>query len=333
MTGEVLAGDHVIDIEDLAARLFDDAAAIDRLGVIPDAHFDALAAAGLYGAVAPRDRGGAGLDRDELTRTVEVLASGCLATTFVWIQHLGLLGTLLDGSTPAHLRAELVDDVVAGRVRAGIALAGLLPHAPLRAKRASDGWLVDGEVPWVTGWGYLHVVQVLARCDDDRIVGFVMDAATGGGLSAVRQRLAAVDASSTVQLHFADVFVPDERVLFTRDHDPARARTEGLRTNGSLALGVARRCCALIGPSPLDAHLARCRTALDTADTEHMPAARAAASAFAVRVATALVVTRGSGAALAGDHGERLAREASFTLVFGSRPAIKAALSDRLLDG
>jgi alkylation response protein AidB-like acyl-CoA dehydrogenase len=57
-----------------------------------------------------------------------------------------------------------------------------------------------------------------------------------------------------------------------------------------------------------------------------MAEARAAASAYAARVATRLVVTAGSGAVVRGHPAERLLREAAFLLVFGSRPAIKASL-------
>ena len=53
---------------------------------------------------------------------------------------------------------------------------------------------------------------------------------------------------------------------------------------------------------------------------------RAAAAALAVRAAAALAVTQGAGAVLRGSDPERLTREALFLLVFGSRPAIKAAL-------
>ena len=41
--------------------LFPDAMRVDRLDVLPAAHLDALAAAGLYGAPAPADAGGLGL--------------------------------------------------------------------------------------------------------------------------------------------------------------------------------------------------------------------------------------------------------------------------------
>jgi hypothetical protein len=62
-----------------------------------------------------------------------------------------------------------------------------------------------------------------------------------------------------------------------------------------------------------------------------MPAARAAASAFAFQAAGALVAAAGSQAILTGDHPQRLAREALFLLVFGSRPAIKKQLTTLLI--
>jgi hypothetical protein len=57
-----------------------------------------------------------------------------------------------------------------------------------------------------------------------------------------------------------------------------------------------------------------------------MAEARAAACELAVRAASALVVHRGSKSISAGDHAERLYREAAFLLVFGSRPATRASL-------
>ena len=98
------------------------------------------------------------------------------------------------------------------------------------------------------------------------------------------------------------------------------------RMNGSFALGVAARAIRLLGPGPLDAALDDCRAALDAAPPETLPAARAAASAFAMRAATTLTVASGAGSVLRDHHAQRLVREAMFLLVFGSRPQIKSAL-------
>ncbi len=72
------------------------------------------------------------------------------------------------------------------------------------------------------------------------------------------------------------------------------------------------------------------RAALDGAAAAGLPAARAAASEFAFRAAGALVTAAGSRSVLAGQDPQRLAREALFLLVFGSRPAIRESLAARL---
>ena len=143
--------------------------------------------------------------------------------------------------------------------------------------------------------------------------------------------MVAVNASRTALIRFDGHFVPAGRVIATVPHRDWLARDAmHLRANGSLALGVAGRCCELIGASPLDGELARRRAALDAASPAQMPAARAAASELAMRAAAALVTVQGSRAILAGQHAQRLAREALFLLVFGSRPAIKERLAGRL---
>ena len=318
------------EIGGLAARFLADAVAVDAADTVPEDHLRGLADAGLYGVFAPVAAGGLGLAYLDVCAVIEELASACLASTFVWVQHLRLLGALLDPATPAALRTALLPGAIRGEVRGGLALAGLVPGPPrLTAQPAAGGWVLDGQAPWVSGWGIVNLLLAVARGPQDTAVTMLVDAEEQPGLVAARQRLAAVNASVTVRLSFSGLFVPDSRVVGQQPFDPARHQSEGLRPNGSLALGVARRCCALIGPSALDDELRGCRAELDAAATDAMPTARARASELAVRAAHVLAVRRGSSSALAGDPAERLAREASFLLVFGSRPAIKNALLDR----
>jgi alkylation response protein AidB-like acyl-CoA dehydrogenase len=319
------------EIPGLAARFLADAEAVDAAGTVPEDHLRGLADAGLYGVFAPAPAGGLGLAYLEACSVIEELASACLASTFVWIQHLGLLGALLDPATPAALRTALLPGAIRGEVRGGLALAGLIPGPPrLTAQPTAGGWVLDGQAPWVSGWGLVNLLLTVARGPQDTAVTLLVDAQEQPGLAAARQRLAAVNASVTVRLSFTGLFVPDSRVVGRQPFDPVRHQSEGLRPNGSLALGVARRCCALIGPSALDDELRGCRAELDAAGTDAMPAARARACELALRAAHVLAVRRGSTSSLAGDPAERLTREASFLLVFGSRPAIKNALLDRL---
>ena len=320
--------------------LFPAAAAVDRADAVPIGHLDLLASTGLYGAQAPPSVGGADLDLPAFGLVAEALAGGCLATAFVWMQHHGLVRALAEPDAPAGLRTDWLPGLAAGTCRAGAAYGGMLPGpARLRADPAPSGaWIVSGESPWATGWGLVDVLHVAARGPDDTLVWMIVDAVQRPGLTAHRERVVAADAASTVRLEFAGLPVPASRVIGVAPYRPPGATGAAVRANGSLALGLAGRCTALMAGTDaaeeLSAERDACRRTLDdavrSADPLAMPTARAAACELAVRSAAALAVHTGSGSALAGSQPDRLTREALFLLVFGSRPQIRTALLDRL---
>ena len=302
--------------------LFPAATKVDQTGVIPASLLDLLADKGFYGMATTAD--------DNAAEIVEILASGCLCTTFVWLQHQGVVIRVAD----SHLRAEWLPDLMAGRRRAGVALGGTLPGEPLLvAQPGPDGHVLNGRSPWVTGWGMVDVLAVVAR-DGDNLVWLLVDAKESDTLTVDPLHMVAVTASNTVTVHFKGHHVPAGRVIKTQPYaEWAHADRANLRFNASLALGLTRRCLTLLGPTPLDDKLADVRTHLDTAAPQDMPTARARASELAMRAATTLVTSTGSQAIVAGQNAERLAREAMFLLVFGSRPAIKQSLVELLTRG
>jgi alkylation response protein AidB-like acyl-CoA dehydrogenase len=301
--------------------LFPAAMAVDGADRLPPGHLDLLAAEGLYGLRLDDLRTAAGV--------IETLAGGCLATTFVWLQHLGPLMYATHSEQPG-VRETWAGPMSRGEVRAGIAVAGLAPGADLRVRGDGDGFRITGAVPWVTGWDMIDVVHVGVRDDRDVIHHLLVDARTGPTLQADRQHLVAVQASRTVSLRFDDHPVPSDRLVATQPYAAwAESNASGGVINGFLALGLAGRCARLTGPGPLDAQLDECRSRL-LAGTD-VPAARAATAELAYRAAGALAVHTGSRAVLLGDTAQRLAREAAFLLVFGSRPAIKKRLYARLV--
>src|SRR5688572_22612484 len=123
--------------------LFPRALQTDAADVLPRENLDALADLGLYGIFAPEELGGLA-EGPSMASVVELLASGCLATTFVWIQHFGLLGSLLGTASP--VRDAWLPEACRGQLRGGIAFGGLLPGPPLlRATRRDDGgWMLEG---------------------------------------------------------------------------------------------------------------------------------------------------------------------------------------------
>jgi alkylation response protein AidB-like acyl-CoA dehydrogenase len=321
-----------IQIVDIAKTIDASADEVDKSQSFSSQHFNALAASGLYGAFAPFSLGGLELDFGDLCSIVEQFASACLTTTFVWIQHFRLLASLLDPATPDAIR-ELLPLAVKGQMKGGVALSGLLPGPPrLKATDTKGGWALDGDGPWVSGWGIVDVIFVTARNSDNTVVSFIIDAVERAGLVATRHHLSAMNASSTVRLEFTDFLVPHSRYVGSQPYAPGLERPEGLRVNGSLALGVTRRCCELLGPTSLDDELCQCRDDLDAYETKDITVSRARAAELAVRAAHALAVSRGSQSAISGDIAERTTREAALLLVFASRPAIKESLLDLMIE-
>jgi alkylation response protein AidB-like acyl-CoA dehydrogenase len=313
--------------------LFPAAPLVDAADRVPASHLDLLADEGFYGLAGPPEHSGLGIaDKAVITQVVEALAGGCLTTTFVWIQHSGALQAAANSTSPG-VREEWLEPLCRGNRRAGIALAGVRPGlASVRARAVPGGYVIDGEAPWVTGWGMIDALYLAARQDDgETVIWALLDAVESESLTIQPLDLVAAAASRTVQVRFCDHFVPTHRVTGTSPYREWAARdAAGLRMNGSLGLGLINRCCRLIGPSSLDDELVACRTALDAATPVELPVARAAAAELAMRAATTLAVTAGSRSVLRGEHPQRLIREAAFLLVFGSRPAIRAALLDRL---
>lgn len=320
--------------------LFPAAPATDRAPRVPPGNLDALAAAGLYGLVGSATYGGLGAGTDPATvgAVVEALASGCLSSTLVWAQHHSLVKALMTPGAPRELRAHWLGPLCRGDRRAGVALGGVLPGPPrLLARPADGGWTLVGSSPWVSGWGMVDVVYVGARHPDGDAVWLVVDAVEGQGLSATRHRLAALDASSTVEVEFDGTFVDGARtVAMSAYSEDSYSGVERLRFNGYLALGVARRCLLLLGESAtgeMIEELDRRRSDLFNADEGSIAPARAAAAYFAWRLASALVVHTGSRSLLIDEHAQRLVREAMFLLVFGTRPPIRDELLARFLRG
>ena len=309
--------------------LFPRALETDQAELVPKDLLDQLAAAGLYGLTGPAEFGGAGIsDRRTAWRTVEWLASGCLTTAFVWAQHLGTV-TAIAERAGHELRDCWLPSLCTGEIRSGVAFSALRRPGPpmLTASPGAGGWVLRGSAPWVSGWGRIDVIRVAAR-HGENIVWTLVDVAPGPALQAEPLELAAVNASGTVTLRFRGLAVPEDRVIVIEPFEAWRARDrEGLRLNGSHALGVAGRCLALLGDTATMrevSDLNRARSDLDSATADTLPQVRARASRLTMRLAERLVISGGGGSILLTHHAQRLAREALFLLVFGQTPAIRA---------
>ncbi|MDF0530124.1 acyl-CoA/acyl-ACP dehydrogenase [Tsukamurella sp. 8F] len=339
-------GDH--PIIDQAHRIADEvlfpaANEVDQTGVVPPEHWDLLAREGFYGLAGSTTA--SGLDFAGIAEVLEALAGGCLSTTFTWMQHNGAVMSV-QATDNAPLREEYLDGLVAGSVRAGVAFAGALPTPPrLWATKVPEGYVLDGEAPFVSGWGVVDVLQVSARdraaeAEGGVIVSGLIDARAGEHLSVDELRLVAGQGTNTVGLHFDAYLLPTERITGSAPLGRFQAlQSFGSRLNGCVACGIARRAIRLLdergrteAARSLRGQLERVRSDLDRGlvDATTLPASRAAAADVALRAAGALVAATGSSAVLAGQTAQRLLREACFALVAASRPDMRSELESLL---
>lgn len=322
--------------------LFPAALEVDRTGTVPDTHWAAMADAGLYGIAAPSEHGGPGLALADIVDILEVMAGGCLATAFTWIQHHGMV-LALASSRNTSLRDEMLPGAVAGRIKGGVAYAGAVPVPPrMRAARVNGGWRMAGHAPFVSGWGVVDVLQISAGDVDtgDIVAGLVAARSQPGLVAITPQDLCVADASRTVSLDVDGLVIPDERIVSRVPRAEFMANQNfGSRLNATLPIGVVRRCARLleqVGQAEAAAAFRHqsdaVRRKLDAGlcDSSSLLEARADGCALATRAAAAVVAAFGGQALLRTSHAQLLARWAAFTLVAASRPELKRSLVSRM---
>jgi alkylation response protein AidB-like acyl-CoA dehydrogenase len=198
------------------------AADSDRWGV-PRSAIDALARSGLLGRP---------LESPPLARELAerlFMADGSL--TFCWLQHQMPLRRLDHAvATPeapaaVDLRQRWLDSVASGRALAAVAFAHLRRPGPPNpvATRVSGGWVLEGELDWITSWDIADLALICVRCADssgDRVVGVVLPAGASGeplpsGFSLGDPlRLLAMGGTHTRPARLDGVRVPERMVLF-----------------------------------------------------------------------------------------------------------------------
>ena len=341
--------------------LFPAAQVTDVARLVPRANLEALRDAGLHGLQGPADvPGGLGADPVTARPILEAITGGCGATAFVYAQHHGAVRRVVSGDGPA--RTIWLPRLCDGSTLAGIGFAYLRRPGPpaITATSDGDGWRLDGEAPWITGWGLAEVFVLMARADDDRVVTVAVDHPyERDDLSpGPPQRLAAMGATGTVALTLRGLrAAPEDLVGVQSDEGWRRRDVAGSAMPSAAPLGIADRAIRLLEErapevaAALGARLEDRRhaadersveiaTSLAAADGEPRGLARAIAAGSAerdrgldlARRATDALVSASGGGAMSLDHpAQRLSREATFYLIQAQTGDLRAATLARAI--
>jgi len=342
--------------------LFPAAQATDAAPLVPRANLEALRDAGLHGLQGPPDvPGGLGADHIAARPILEAITGGCGATAFVYAQHHGAVRRVASGDGPA--RAIWLPRLCDGSTLAGIGFAYLRRPGPpaVRATPDGDGWRLDGQAPWITGWGLAEVFALMARVDDGRVVTVAVDRPYERDdlTPGPPQRLAAMGATGTVALGLRGLRVtPDDLVGVQTDEAWRRRDLAGSAMPSAAPLGIADRAIRLLeerAPDPAatlrvqlderrrsaDERSAEIAAALaEAGDGDRLARAIAEGSAerdrgldLARRATDALIAASGGGAMSLDHPAQRLSREATFYLIQAQTGDLRAATLARTIRG
>lgn len=198
-------------------RLAQEAEQADSALRWPEQSWNSLLQSGAARWSIPNAYGGVGLSQQEQLQHLEAVSTACLTTAFIFCQREAAIRHVIRG--PAHLKEKYLPELAAGKSFITIGLSQLTTSrqhtAPsLRASRISEGrFLLDGEIPWVTGAPQAAAVVIGAILDSNEQALFLLPTDTPGVSVGPPLNLAALLGSQTCSIHCANVEVDSDLLL------------------------------------------------------------------------------------------------------------------------
>jgi alkylation response protein AidB-like acyl-CoA dehydrogenase len=234
------------------------AAEIDREHRIPPDIIAQIKELGFFGIHVPEEYGGSGLGEMGLCIFMEEVTRGCFSTAVFCGGHMSIGGNaiLLYGSE--ELKQRYLPKMVLGELLSCYALteadagsdAGAMRTT---AERDGDDWIINGSKIWITNGDVADLIVTFAANDREKgtrggISAFVVERGMEGFRSGKREEKMGQCGSSTVELHFDGVRVPDaNRLGEVGKGFPVAMGTldRGRLTLGANCLGAAKEALAV----------------------------------------------------------------------------------------
>lgn len=316
--------------------------------------FDKMCAQELLALRRPAKYGGPEISEKGFRTFQEMSARYSGALSFLTTQHQSAVSMLARSENEA-LKSDYLPKMANGEITAGIGFSQLRRPGPpvMRAESCDGGYLLSGQVPWITGYTFYKEFLIGATLPDGQAVfGFVPFANTENIKLGEVMRLASLESPQTLSAEISNQHLPEEKVVFVKGPDWAKRNDMiNIVLQGHFALGCAQAGIDCVrtafekkklpfieeAANALEKEVEQCRKAaakvpvgMDSEITNEKLELRAWAIDLAVRCGHA-AVTSWSGAANSVWHpAQRIYREALVYTVSAQTGDIMRATLERL---
>ncbi|MDJ0532815.1 MAG: acyl-CoA dehydrogenase family protein [Xenococcaceae cyanobacterium MO_207.B15] len=224
------------------------AAQIDRKPEIIEQVLKGMGDRYLLALRVPQNLGGAGFTEIDYSHFQILIARYSGALAFLQTQHQSA-GSMLVASKNQELKQSYLPYMGTGEILVGVGFSQLRRHGNpiIKAQKVENGYLLEGEVPWITGFGFFDSFIIGATLPDGRELYGILplhsqQQPTGGIINfSSPMELIAMNSTNTVSADIKQWFLADKEVV---DIKPAGSIQEKSRKNvlhhGFYALGCAQ---------------------------------------------------------------------------------------------
>ena len=240
-------------LDELCQQLNDRAGTLNSLDAWPCEQLAAMAEASVLGWLIPQEFGGSAITGAALVTGYEQLAAACLTSTFVLTQRNAAIQRIVT-SPNDDLRSDLLPRLVDNSQFVTVGISHLTTsrqhwkQPTVTAERLDGGFILNGEVPWVTGGDRADLIVTGATLDNDEQVLLAVEMDSEGIEIQEPVSMLALNASRTGAIGLNQVFVPWTQLL----HGPIENVMKqsgggaGTHTTSALAIGHAANAVSLL---------------------------------------------------------------------------------------
>lgn len=223
---------------------------IDLDGFYPEAVMRKLGTGGVFQPHLMAARADGLTDMGAAIQAMATVSHECMSTGFaVWCQDT--CGWYLQNATNPTVRDNWLPKLASGKVLGGTgmsntmkAFAGIEPLR-LKGKRVTGGYIVNGNLPWVSNLGSGHVFGTLFELEGQpgRSIMALVDCDAEGFTLRLSAHFTGLEGTRTFACIFENVFIPDEMII---DDDGAaflrRSRTGIVLLQMGMGIGNVQSC-------------------------------------------------------------------------------------------